>query len=179
MRSSAFAERSSTACANWIGARDPCVARAVRWKRPSPTVAAKLGRQPEEEEIAAELGISIDKLYQLANRLDGLILGRPGSSFAYDRSEKTDLIESAPSRDEDPFDLCLRSEIKDKLAEAIATLSEKEQMVISLYYKEELTMKEIAAVLQLGESRVSQIHSLALPKLRAALRKSSFDETQL
>jgi RNA polymerase sigma factor FliA len=52
-------------------------------------------------------------------------------------------------------------------------------MVISLYYKDELTMKEIAVVLQLGESRVCQIHSLALPKLRAALRKSAFDETQL
>jgi len=54
--------------------------------------------------------------------------------------------------------------------EAIATLSEKEQMVISLYYKEELTMKEIAEVMQLGESRISQIHSLALSKLRATSR---------
>jgi len=142
-------------------------------------LSAKLGRQPEEQEIAAELGTTLEQLYATAVRLDGLTLIGQEVRAAYDRSEKTDLIESAPSRDEGPYDRCLRSEIKDKLAEAIGTLSQKEQMVISLYYKEELTMKEIAAVLQLGESRVCQIHSLALPKLRAALRKSSFDETQL
>jgi len=142
-------------------------------------LSAKLGRQPEEEEIAAELGTTLEELYATALRLDGLTLVGQEVNAAYDRSETTDLIESAPSRDAGPEDLCLRSEIKDQLADAIGTLSEKEQMVISLYYKEELTMKEIAAVLHLGESRVCQIHSLALPKLRAALRKSSFDESQL
>jgi RNA polymerase sigma factor FliA len=142
-------------------------------------LSAKLGRQPEEQEIAAEIGTTLEQLYATAIRLDGLTLIGQEVRAAYDRSETTDLIESAPSHDEGPFDTCLRSEIKDQLAEAIGTLSQKEQMVISLYYKEELTMKEIAAVLQLGESRVCQIHSLALPKLRAALRKTSFDETQL
>jgi RNA polymerase sigma factor for flagellar operon FliA len=100
-------------------------------------------------------------------------------SSMFDRSEKQDLIESAPSRDENPFELCMRTEVKEKLAEAIATLSEKEQMVISLYYKEELTMKEIAAVMQLGESRISQLHTLALPKLRAALQNSALDQALL
>lgn len=134
-------------------------------------LSAALGRQPEEEEIAAELGVTLDDLYATVQRLDGLTLIGQEVNAAYDRSQKTDLIESAPSREEGPFDLCLRAEIRDRLADAIGTLSEKEQMVISLYYKEELTMKEIAAVLNLGESRVSQIHALALPKLRAALRK--------
>jgi len=142
-------------------------------------LSAKLGRQPEEQEIAAELGTSIEDLYETALKLDGLILIGQEVSPAYDRSEKQDLIETAPSRDENPYDLCLRTEIKDQLAQAIETLSEKEQMVISLYYKEELTMKEIAAVLQLGESRVSQIHAMALPKIRAALRKASFDESNV
>jgi len=142
-------------------------------------LSAKLGRQPEEQEIAAEIGTTLEQLYATAIRLDGLTLIGQEVRAAYDRSETTDLIESAPSHDEGPYDNCLRSEIQDQLAEAIGTLSEKEQMVISLYYKEELTMKEIAAVLQLGESRVCQIHSLALPKLRAALRKTAFDETQL
>jgi len=142
-------------------------------------LSAKLGRQPEEEEIAAELGTSLEELFATAIRLDGLALIGQEVAAAYDRGEKTDLIESAPSRDEGPEDLCLRTEIRDRLAEAIGTLSQKEQMVISLYYREELTMKEIAAVLQLGESRVCQIHALALPKLRSALRRSAFDETQL
>jgi RNA polymerase sigma factor for flagellar operon FliA len=70
----------------------------------------------------------------------------------------------------------MKSEVREKLAKAIATLSEKEQMVISLYYKEELTMKEIAEVMQLGESRISQIHSLALSKLRATFPDPALQE---
>jgi RNA polymerase sigma factor for flagellar operon FliA len=139
----------------------------------------KLGRQPEDAEIAAELGTSVKNLYDTAARLDGLILIGQEVRAAYDRSEKQDLIEAAPSHDESPYDQCLRTEVRDQLAEAIETLSEKEQLVVSLYYKEELTMKEIAAVLQLGESRVSQIHSMALPKIRAALAKASLDESNL
>ncbi|HXY13117.1 MAG TPA: FliA/WhiG family RNA polymerase sigma factor [Terriglobales bacterium] len=140
------------------------------------TLSTKLGRQPEEEEIAAQLDITIAELHETAVRLDGLVLIGQEVNSGYDRSEKQDLIETAPSREEGPDDLCFRQEIRDQLAQAIETLSEKEQMVISLYYKEELTMKEIAAVLQLAESRVSQIHALAIPKLRAALRKGAFDE---
>ena len=142
-------------------------------------LSKKLGRQPEEQEIAAELGISIDELYAIAHRIDGAILVGQQVNSVYDRSEKQDLIESAPSRDENPFELRVRTELKEKLAKAIATLSQKEQMVISLYYKEELTMKEIAAVMQLGESRISQLHTLALPKLRAALQNENLDEALL
>lgn len=131
---------------------------------------AKLGRQPEEDEIAAEMGMSIEKLHEVALRLDGLkLLGQV--SLNSDASQNQDLIESAPSREESAYDLRLRSEIQEQLAEAIRTLSEKEQLIISLYYRDELTMKEIAKVLQLAESRVSQIHALVLPKLRAALEK--------
>lgn len=136
-------------------------------------LSKRLGRQPEEEEIAAELGISSDELYALAGRVDGAILVGQQVGSVYDRAEKHDLIESAPSRDENPFELCVRTEAKERLAKAIGTLTEKEQMVISLYYKEELTMKEIAAVMQLGEPRISQIHTLALPKLRAALQNEA------
>jgi RNA polymerase sigma factor for flagellar operon FliA len=140
------------------------------------TLSAKLGRQPEEEEIAVEMGMSIEKLHEIALRLDGLTLVGQQVNSLFDSSGTQDLIESAPSHDENPYDLCLRSEVKERLAEAIGTLSEKEQLVVSLYYREELTMKEIAKVVQLGESRVSQIHAIALPKLRAALQKASFAE---
>jgi len=138
------------------------------------TLSARLGRQPEEDEIAVEMGISLEKLHEIALRLDGLMLVGQEVNSLFDHSGKQDLIESAPSQDESPYDLCLRTEIKERLAEAIATLNEKEQLVISLYYKEDLTMKEVAKVAQLGESRVSQIHAIALPKLRAALQKQDF-----
>jgi len=143
------------------------------------TLSAKLGRQPEEDEIAAEMGVSIEKLHEIALRLDGLTLVSQQVNSLFDSSGTQDLIESAPSHDENPYDLCLRTEIKERLAEAIGTLSEKEQLVVSLYYREELTMKEIAKVVQLGESRVSQIHAIALPKLRAALQKIDFVESDV
>jgi RNA polymerase sigma factor for flagellar operon FliA len=63
----------------------------------------------------------------------------------------------------------MRSEMKELLARAVAELPEKQQQVLSLYYFEELTMKEVGAVLGIGESRVSQIHSLAVVRLRSRL----------
>src|ERR1700678_2570437 len=139
-------------------------------------LSKQLGRQPEGEEIAAELNITIDELYEITHSVDGAILVGQQVNSMYDRSEKQDLIESAPSRDESPYELCARTEVKEKLAQVIGTLSEKEQMVISLYYKEELTMKEVAAVMNLGESRISQLHTLALAKLRAVLQNGPLEE---
>ncbi len=136
-----------------------------------------LGRQPTESEIAAELGITVERFRKLAAQIDGLNLVGQEVAASYDRSESHDVIESAPARDdENPFELCLRGELKHQLAQAIAELPEREQMVISLYYREELTMKEIAAVLKVAESRVSQLHSLAIGKLRAALRPAGAGE---
>jgi RNA polymerase sigma factor for flagellar operon FliA len=139
-------------------------------------LAAKLGRQPDEEEIAAELGIQLTALHQLLSHLDGLELVGQQTPSGEDRSETFDLIESAAApAAESPFHECLRGEMKKALARAIASLSEKEQQVISLYYREELTMKEIAAVLEVVESRVSQLHTAALAKLRAALQQMAVE----
>jgi len=136
------------------------------------TIAAlttKFGRAPTEEEMAAELGIELTALHQLLGKLDSLNM--IGQQVAYgEDNEQHDLIESAPAKEEDnPFQQLLRTEMRDRLAGAIGSLSGKEQQVISLYYREELTMKEIADVLDIGESRVSQLHSAALKKLRGTL----------
>jgi len=139
-------------------------------------LATKLGRQPDEEEIAAELGIQLAALHQLLGHLDGLELKGQQATSGDDRSETFDLIEAAPAPAENsPFHQCLRGEMKKSLAQAIASLSEKEQQVISLYYREELTMKEIAAVLDVVESRISQLHTAALAKLRAALQEMAVE----
>lgn len=142
-------------------------------------LSLKLGRQPEDEELAAQLGTSIERLYETTLRLDGLILVGQELTPCYDSPEKHDLIETALSREAGPYDECLDSEIRARLAAAIETLSPKEQLVISLYYRDELTMKEIASLLAVSESRVSQIHSMALPKIRAALEDIHFDENTL
>jgi RNA polymerase sigma factor for flagellar operon FliA len=139
-------------------------------------LANKLGRQPDQDEIAADLDLEVSELHTLLRRLDGLhIVGQiVGPRFG---SETQDLIESAPADEkESPFELCLRSERSDFLTQAIETLSEKEQMLISLYYREELTMREVAEVMDLTESRVSQIHSLVTAKLRAAIQKMQLEE---
>jgi RNA polymerase sigma factor for flagellar operon FliA len=140
-------------------------------------LANALGRQPTEDELAADLDLEIAELHLLLRKLDGLhIVGQMAGS-RFDDSETQDLIENAPANeDESPFELCLQSERSDYLVQAIKTLSEKEQMVISLYYREELTMREVAAVMDLAESRVSQIHSLAITKLRSAIAKMQLEE---
>jgi RNA polymerase sigma factor for flagellar operon FliA len=140
-------------------------------------LANKLGRQPTEDEVAADLDLEVSELHNLLRRLDGLhIVGQMAAS-RFDDSETHDLIESAPADEkESPFEICLRSERSDYLTQAVKTLSEKEQMVISLYYREELTMREVAEVMNLAESRVSQIHSLAITKLRVAIQEMKLAE---
>lgn len=133
---------------------------------------ARLGRQPTENELATEMEMSLAEFHKLVARLDGLEVVGQQVTTSYDRSEVYDVVESAPAREEDnPFNLCLKAEMKGQLMTALAELPEREQLVLSLYYKEELTMKEIASVLNVAESRVSQLHSVALLKLRTAMTK--------
>ncbi|MGC2184648.1 MAG: FliA/WhiG family RNA polymerase sigma factor [Terriglobales bacterium] len=140
-------------------------------------LANKLGRQPTEDEIAADLDLEVSELHTLLRRLDGLhIVGQMAGS-RFDDSEAQDLIENAPANEsQNPFEVCLRSERSGYLTQAIDTLSEKEKIVISLYYREELTMREVAEVMDLAESRVSQIHSVAITKLRAAIQTMQLKE---
>jgi RNA polymerase sigma factor FliA len=133
-------------------------------------LASSLGRYPIQEEIAADLGMTLDQLHDNLAQLDGLFLVGQQSETSHDGGESHDLIESAPSRGGDnPFDLCLEGERQAHLLEATSKLSEREQMILSLYYHEELTMKEIAEVVEIAVSRVSQIHAAALLKLKLSL----------
>jgi RNA polymerase sigma factor for flagellar operon FliA len=138
---------------------------------------AKLGRRPTDEELAEEAGVTIEELHHVLAQLDGLeIIGQQVES-PIDPSEVQDIIESAPGNDEEnPFALFARAELKEQLAEAIGTLTKKEQLVLSLYYWEELTMREVAAVLGIARSRVSQLHSAALFKLRNSLGRATAGE---
>jgi len=132
-------------------------------------LSARLGRTPGENDLAREMGIPLEELQALLAELDSLEISSLRVESPHSGKEE-DLAESVPSRPEDtPFSQCLRSETKALLAAAIAELPEKEQRVLSLYYFEELTMKEVGAVLGIGESRVSQIHSLAMVRLRTRL----------
>jgi len=133
------------------------------------SLTARTGHAPEESEIAAEIGMSLEEYQQLLGELKGLEIG----SLHLERNEDSGDEELAyvPGRpDEDPLFRCLRSELEEHLAEAIDHLPERERLVMTLYYYEELTMREIGLALGVVESRVSQIHSSAVVHLRAALK---------
>jgi RNA polymerase sigma factor FliA len=130
----------------------------------------KLGRRPDESEVAAEMGLELDHLRKIKQQIDGLHISGQEIAASNDRSESLDVIESAPNLvDPDPFELCLQGEMKAHLAEAISKLSEREQLILSLYYREELTMKEIAEVVGVALSRISQIRQAMMVKLRISL----------
>jgi RNA polymerase sigma factor for flagellar operon FliA len=130
---------------------------------------SELGRNPTEPELAKELGMDLRGLQMLLGEINGLEIGSLQVQSPRDGKEE-DLCEYLPNdSDETPLILCLRSEMKALLARAIEDLPDKERQVLALYYYEELTMKEVGSVLGIGESRVSQIHSMAVVRLRARL----------
>ena len=132
-------------------------------------LSGKLGRAPSESELAQALGLQLRELQSLLAELDGLELGRMRADSQ--RGGKKELIDYIPGNPEEtPLFQCLRSETKQLIEQAISELPEKEQRVLILYYYEELTMKKVGAALGIGESRVSQIHSLAIVRLRARLK---------
>jgi RNA polymerase sigma factor for flagellar operon FliA len=131
---------------------------------------ARFGRRPVEAEIAAEMHLKTEQLQKIIGQIDGLHLAGQQAAVSNDRTDLLDVIEAAPNLDDpDPFDLCLRGELKVHLTEALSKLSDREQLILSLYYREELTMKEIAEVVGVALSRVSQIRQAAMIKLREHL----------
>ena len=132
------------------------------------TATHRLGRVPAEQEIAREMELGLEEYQQLLGELKGLEIG----SLHMERTEDSgdeELSYIPGSPDEDPLFRCLQGEMKQRLIDAIDELPEKERMVLTLYYYEELTMKEIGLTLGVVESRVSQIHSSAVVRLRTAL----------
>ena len=131
-------------------------------------LTARLGRPPGEAEIAAEMELSLDEYQQLLGDLKGLEIG----TLHLERNEDSGEEELAyvPGRpDEDPLFRCLRGELEERLAEAIHQLPDRERLVMTLYYYEEMTMREIGLALGVVESRVSQVHAAAVVHLRSAL----------
>jgi len=119
--------------------------------------------------LAKALGLSLRELHHLLNDIRGLEIGSLQCESNEDGQE-TDLSQNiAGPPDQDPLTLCLASERKQRLEKAIARLPEREQQVLMLYYQRELTMREVGELMGVGESRVSQIHTLAVEHLRSVM----------
>lgn len=135
-------------------------------------LTARSGRAPSEPEIAAEMAMELGDYQQLLGELKGLEIG----TLHVERSEDSGEEELAyiPNRPEDdPLFCCLKGEMQTRLASAVDQLPERERLVMTLYYYEEMTMKEIGLTLGVVESRVSQIHASAVLHLRALLTTCS------
>lgn len=139
---------------------------------------AKLGRSPRLEEIAAEMGITLAALNEVQKELSALYVVGQEVASSIDGGSTVDLIESAASSWDNPFEIYKKSEEKARLVKAVSELSEREQLILSLYYVEELTMREVAEVVNLAISRVSQIHAATLVKLKASLEAGAGDRAE-
>lgn len=133
------------------------------------TITRNQRRTPTEPEIARELNVSLNEYQLLLGQLKGLEIGSLNMEHNDDSGEDQ-LAYIAGSPEDDPLFRCLQGEMRQLLIDAIEELPEKERMVLTLYYYEELTMKEIGLTLGVVESRVSQIHSAAVVRLRASLQ---------
>jgi RNA polymerase sigma factor for flagellar operon FliA len=130
----------------------------------------KHGRPAHDEEVAEAMDVDVDKLHKLMSRVSHV------SMVSLERdsrnSTQTSLLDRLINPDDvSGFDKLDTDEMRDVLAESVARLPEKEQAVLSMYYYNEMTMKQIGTELSLTESRVSQIHTKAVMRLRGKLRK--------
>ncbi len=136
-------------------------------------VEQRLGRSANEDEVADSLGLELDKFHTLINQVRGISLVNleeiRGTNSDGDRAGTfADIIEDVNS--ENPFASLKLMETKHVISDTIGSLPEKERLVISLYYYEDLNMKEIGSILGITESRVCQIHTKSVMRLRSKLK---------
>ncbi|MGA2435704.1 MAG: FliA/WhiG family RNA polymerase sigma factor [Bryobacteraceae bacterium] len=130
----------------------------------------RLHRLPAEEEIARELGIDIEVFHEWLVEIRGVNLG--SLEYASGEEGSRDILKYVSSSEENwPSRILERSELEKLLAEAIEKMPRIERTVLSLYYHEELTLREIAKIIGLHESRVSQLKTQAVLRLRAYIEK--------
>jgi RNA polymerase sigma factor for flagellar operon FliA len=131
----------------------------------------RLHRTPTEEEIAKELGLSVGEYHEWLVEIRGLNVGSLESAPP-DEDNNRDLLRFiADDQEEWPSHQLERSELQRLLAATIARMPDIEKTVLSLYYHEEMTLREIAKIVRLHESRISQLKSQAILRLRAAMEK--------
>jgi RNA polymerase sigma factor for flagellar operon FliA len=135
---------------------------------------ARLGRAPTDEEISGKLGISEDELNESLSEISRTSIAALDELWTVSAGGDTialiDTIED--TQGPNPQSALAETELKEAVGEAIARLPEREKLVVTLYYYEELTLREIGEVLGVTESRVSQLHTKAILRLKARLAGS-------
>ncbi len=134
----------------------------------------KLCRPASDEEMAEGLSISLKRWHRSAQELHavGVDWRRPMAPFGGKRTRQPDEENLVAETQESPFDLTYRREQREILNRLMGRLPERERTIVWLYHRKEMTMKQIGGKLKIDESRVSQLHSAAVARLRAYLRQS-------
>jgi len=130
----------------------------------------RFGRSPSETEIAAELGMSLADYQSLLNKVRGTQLVYLEDMAGSGEGEDSFLDRHIVDGDSDPMQLLSNQRLRQSLVAAIKVLPEREQYIMSMYYENDMNLKEIAAVLGITESRVCQLHSQSIARLRSKMR---------
>jgi RNA polymerase sigma factor FliA len=147
-------------------------ARAREFERVNTKLEARLQRAPTDDEMATELEISLGELHDTLVQISNSTIVALDELWTVSDStgDQVSLLDTlADDAAEDPQTLVERSSFRDRVADAIVALPEREKMVIALYYYENLTLREIGEILGVTESRVSQLHTKAVLRLRSKL----------
>jgi len=138
-------------------------------------LTAQLGRAPTEMEIAEAVGVPIERWRRMALELTNL--GVVSVSSLRPDPDNNAPVEFPAAADSQPDSMCAKEELRSALAVAMKDLPKRYQRVVFLYYTNEMTMKEIGEELGVNESRVSQIHKVALQKMASSLRSAGIEST--
>ena len=127
------------------------------------------GRTPTEAEIARELKVSLPEYHELLVKIQGSQLVYAEDLAKDDSDASVFDAAGSESSEDNPLACLLAGEFRERLASAIGELPEREGLVLSLHYEQELSLREIAAVLEVSSTRVCQLHTQAIARLRNAL----------
>ena len=158
------------------------VPRSVRDKaklldRTYASLEQQLGRQATDEEVAGELKVSMEEFYDLINQVRPVSLLSIDDSNTFSNVDKKSILNLLEAtKINNPFNQLNLKSVKEVVTKAIEELPEKQRLVLSLYYYEDLNLKEIGKVLDVTESRVSQLHAQAVTRLRSKLMIALGDE---
>jgi RNA polymerase sigma factor for flagellar operon FliA len=130
----------------------------------------RLGRSPVESEIAAEMGLTLSDYQSLLSKVRGTQLVYLEDMARSNEDDDNFLDRHVADSDADPLNMLRDQRLRESLVAAIKGLPEREQYIMSMYYEQDMNLKEIAAVLDVTESRICQLHSQSIARLRAKMR---------
>ncbi len=133
----------------------------------------KLGRQPSESEVAKALSLSLEGYYEKLSHCSGHQLVYY-EDFQENENQGEHFLDRFVKDDDNPMQALLESDFKDALVNAIESLPEREKILMGLYYEQELNLKEIGAIMNVSESRVCQLHTQAVSRLRSTLKEQAW-----